>query len=307
VTTDAIVFRDVVKRFGDVTALDHTDFAVGEGEVLAMLGPNGAGKSTAVDLLLGLRKADEGTISVLGADPAKAVAQGRVSAMLQRGSLPAGARVAEIVDLSRRLYGGVRSLDEVLGLAGLENIAKRRADALSGGQAQRVRFGMALAGKPELLFLDEPTVALDVEARQHFWRSVQQVAAEGTTIVFATHYLDEADENADRIVVLNRGTVVADGPPSTIKAVATVRVVRCVLDEPDVHDLRGLPGVVSVEVHGQEVALRCDDADSTVAEMYSRYGRLRDIQVSGAGLEDALLALTSSEPVAPSPVVKDAR
>ena len=296
-TTDAIVFRDVVKRFGDVTALDHTDFAVGKGEVLAMLGPNGAGKSTAVDLLLGLRKPDEGTISVLGVDPAKAVSQGRVSAMLQRGSLPAGARVAEIVDLSRRLYGSVRSLEEVLGLAGLENIAKRRADALSGGQAQRVRFGMALAGKPELLFLDEPTVALDVEARQHFWRSVQTVASEGTTIVFATHYLDEADENADRIVVLNRGTVVADGPPSTIKAVATVRVVRCILDDPDVDDLRGLPGVVSAEVHGQEVALRCDDADSTVAEMYSRYGKLRDIQVSGAGLEDALLALTSSEPV----------
>jgi ABC-2 type transport system ATP-binding protein len=294
VTTDAIVFRDVVKRFGDVTALNHTDFAVARGEVLAMLGPNGAGKSTAVDLLLGLRKPDEGTISVLGTDPAKAVSQGRVSAMLQRGSLPAGARVAEIVDLSRRLYGSVRSLDEVLGLAGLDGIAKRRADALSGGQAQRVRFGMALAGKPELLFLDEPTVALDVEARQHFWRSVQKVAAEGTTIVFATHYLDEADEHADRIVVLNRGAVVADGPPSTIKAVATVRVVRCILDAPDASDLRGLPGVVSVEVHGQEVALRCDDADSTVAEMYARYGKLRDIQVSGAGLEDALLALTSS-------------
>ena len=296
-TTDAIVFRDVVKRFGDVTALDHTDFAVARGEVLAMLGPNGAGKSTAVDLLLGLRKPDEGTISVLGTDPASAVSQGRVSAMLQRGSLPAGARVAEIVDLSRRLYGGVRSLDEVLALAGLDGIAKRRVDALSGGQAQRVRFGMALAGKPELLFLDEPTVALDVEARQHFWRSVQKVASEGTTIVFATHYLDEADENADRIVVLNRGTVVADGPPSTIKAVATIRVVRCLLDNPDVHDLQGLPGVVSVEVHGQEVALRCDDADSTVAEMYTRYGKLRDIQVSGAGLEDALLALTAAEPV----------
>ncbi|MFC0433843.1 ABC transporter ATP-binding protein [Kutzneria buriramensis] len=293
-TADAIVFRDVVKRFGDVTALNRTDFAVAKGEVLAMLGPNGAGKSTAVDLLLGLRKPDEGTISVLGTDPAKAVSQGRVSAMLQRGSLPAGARVAEIVDLSRRLYGSVRSLDEVLGLAGLDGIAKRRADALSGGQAQRVRFGMALAGKPELLFLDEPTVALDVEARQHFWRSVQKVAAEGTTVVFATHYLDEADENADRIVVLNSGVVVADGPPSTIKAVATVRVVRCVLDEPDLNDLQGLPGVVSVEVHGQEVALRCDDADSTVAEMYARYGKLRDIQVSGAGLEDALLALTSS-------------
>lgn len=291
----SVEFRGVTKSFGEVVALNGLDFSVYPGEVLAMLGPNGAGKSTVVDLMLGLRKPDTGSVTVLGTDPMKAVAQGKVSALLQRGSLPVGARVGEILDLSRRLYGSSRTLDEVIELAGLTGLAKRRADGLSGGQEQRVRFGMAIAGHPELLFLDEPTVALDVEARQHFWRSVQQLAKEGTTIVFATHYLEEADENADRVVLLRRGEVIAEGPPSTIKAATSIRMVRFTLENSEKAQFSTLPGVVDFEVHGEEIALRCDDADTAVAELYSRLGKLRDIQVSGAGLEEAMLALTSAE------------
>ncbi|NJP94590.1 ABC transporter ATP-binding protein [Nonomuraea sp. FMUSA5-5] len=289
---NTVSFTAVSKSYGRVRALDDVTFHVAPGETVALLGPNGAGKSTAVDLMLGLARPDAGEITVLGTAPHRAVAQGRVGAMLQSGGLPADSTVAEVVRLAVRLYGGRRSVADVLELADLTGLAGRRCDALSGGQAQRVRFAVAMAGRPELLFLDEPTVAMDVESRRAFWAAVR---AGGTATVFATHYLDEADAYADRVIVLGGGAVVATGSPSTIKAMAGGRTVRFVLDSPDTARLLALPGVTKVSVHGGAVTLMTDDADRAVAALYSSIGGVRDLEVSGAGLEEALLQLTSAQ------------
>ncbi|MBP2321078.1 ABC-2 type transport system ATP-binding protein [Kibdelosporangium banguiense] len=207
-------FEKVSFSYGSVHALTDVSFTVPTGQTVALLGANGAGKSTAVDLMLGLRRPHRGTVTVLGGQPAAAVAAGRVGAMLQTGGLPADSTVGEVVDLARCLYGKRRTLASILDLAGLTELQRRRVDRLSGGQAQRVRFAVAMAGKPDLLFLDEPTVALDFKARRQFWKTVK---SEGNTVVFATHYLDEADEYADRVIVIDRGRVVADGEPAVIK------------------------------------------------------------------------------------------
>lgn len=207
-------FDRVSFSYGSVRALTDVSFTVPAGQTVALLGANGAGKSTAVDLMLGLRRPQSGRVTVLGGHPATAVAAGRVGAMLQSGGLPTDSTVREVVDLARRLYGKRRTLAEILDLAGLTELQRRKVDALSGGQAQRVRFAVAMAGKPDLLFLDEPTVALDFKARRRFWQAVK---AGGNTVVFATHYLDEADEYADRVIVIDQGRVVADGEPAAIK------------------------------------------------------------------------------------------
>jgi ABC-2 type transport system ATP-binding protein len=207
-------FDRVSFAYGRVRALTDVSFSVPAGQTVALLGANGAGKSTTVDLMLGLRRPQSGRVTVLGGSPADAVAKGRVGAMLQSGGLPQDATVGDVVDLARRLYGKRRGLKELLDLAGLEEVARRKVDALSGGQAQRVRFAVAMAGRPDLLFLDEPTVAMDFRARRRFWQSVK---AEGNTVVFATHYLDEADEYADRVIVIDKGQVAADGTPAEIK------------------------------------------------------------------------------------------
>ncbi|GAA3186764.1 ABC transporter ATP-binding protein [Nonomuraea roseoviolacea] len=289
--TNTVTFTGVSKSYGRVRALDDVTFHVAQGETVALLGPNGAGKSTSVDLMLGLAKPDRGTIGVLGTEPGRAVAQGRVGAMLQSGGLPADTSVADVVTLAVRLHGGRRAVAEVLELAGLTSLARRGCDELSGGQAQRVRFAVAMAGQPELLFLDEPTVAMDVESRRAFWTAVR---ASGTTTVFATHYLEEADAHADRVIVMAGGKVVASGTPSTIKAMAGARTIRCVLDSPDPARLLALPGVLEVEVHGDDVTLRAGDADRAVAALYSSIGGVRDLHVTGADLEDALIKLTSA-------------
>jgi ABC-2 type transport system ATP-binding protein len=212
-------FDRVSYSYGRVRALTEVSFTVPAGQTVALLGANGAGKSTAVDLMLGLRRPQSGHVTVLNGSPEDAVARGRVGAMLQSGGLPADSTVGDVVDLARRLYGKRRSLKELLELAGLREVARRKVDALSGGQAQRVRFAVAMAGEPDLLFLDEPTVAMDFRARRRFWQSVK---AEGKTVVFATHYLDEADEYADRVIVIDRGRVAAEGTPAEIKGDANL-------------------------------------------------------------------------------------
>lgn len=294
-TTDAVTFTGVTKTYGTVTALDHLDFRVGVGESVAILGPNGAGKSTAVDIMLGLRHPDSGTVRVLGGSPAQAVAAGRVAGMPQIGGLPTHARVGEVVDLVRRLYSSGRDLAALLATTALTDLAGRRVERLSGGQAQRVRLALALAGSPDLLFLDEPTVALDVAARRRFWSVVRRVAEAGTSVVFATHYLDEADANADRIVVLSGGRVVADGTPAAIKSRTGEHTVRCVLDDPDPALLLALPGVTNAAIRGRAVALRTTDPDATVAALYALGRPVTGLEISGADLEDALLALTAKD------------
>ncbi|ALG06116.1 ABC transporter ATP-binding protein [Kibdelosporangium phytohabitans] len=207
-------FDKVSYRYGSVPALTDVSFTVPSGQTVALLGANGAGKSTAVDLLLGLKRPRSGSVTVLGGSPHDAVAAGRVGALLQSGGLPTDSTVQEIISLATGLYGKRRTAAELLDLAGLLDVKRRKVDALSGGQKQRVRFAVAMAGKPELLFLDEPTVALDFKARRQFWRSVKEL---GNTVMFATHYLDEADEYADRVIVIDKGHVIADGSPAQVK------------------------------------------------------------------------------------------
>lgn len=293
--TPAVGFHDVVKRYGAVTALDHASFEIPRGQTVALLGPNGAGKSTSIDSLLGLRAIDAGTVRVLGTAPGTAVARGRVGAMLQTSGLPENAKVGEVVDLGRKLFGARRPLAELLDQAGLTEVAGQRASKLSGGQSRRVHFALALAGDPELLFLDEPTVGLDVEGRRDFWGSMRRIAERGTTILFATHYLEEADAAAERIIVLAGGQVRADDSPEIIKAHSAAKTIRCALVAPDADELRRLPGVTGVRVRGERVSVSTADADATVPALYATGRTVRDIEVTGVGLEEALIALTSDE------------
>ena len=290
----AVEFHGVVKRYEDTVALDGVDIALHAGETAALLGPNGAGKSTAIGLVLGLLKADAGEVRVLGGRPIAARQAGRIAAMLQSGALPAGARVGEVLDFTRSLYPAPLPLPELLARAGLVALRNRGVDRLSGGEAQRVRFAMAIAGNPEVVFLDEPTAAMDVESRRSFWEQMRAFAGEGRTVLFATHYLDEADAIADRIVVLSRGHVVASGAATEIKATVATRNIRFTLPAADPAALLRLPGVVDVAVRGLDVTLRSSDADRTVAALFAGSVPLRDLAVTGADLEEAFLALTEA-------------
>jgi ABC-2 type transport system ATP-binding protein len=301
-TSPAVVFRDVTKVYnGRVTALDHVSFEIPRGATVALLGPNGAGKSTAIDTMLGLRKPTSGDVRVLGMSPAAAVAAGKIGGMVQTGGLPDGAKVSELIALFRQLYRSRRSQADLLRLAGLTDIADRRVEQLSGGQIQRVRFALSLAGRPDLLFLDEPTAALDVEARRAFWQSVQAIAEQGATVLFATHYLDEADANASRIIVVSHGRIMADGTPSQIKAYTSVRTIRFSTPVPDTSALLRLPGVSDVVASGNAVTVRSGDADATLPALYALGQPVRGLEVGGGGLEEALIALTGDGDTAAAP------
>jgi ABC-2 type transport system ATP-binding protein len=294
----AIRFAGVTKRYGPVLALDQVSFTIAPGEMVALLGPNGAGKSTTVDVLLGLRQSDSGTAQVLGLPPQQATGSGRVGAMLQSGSLPDRALVSEVVELARSLYRSPHSLASLLEMAGLTELARRRTDRLSGGQARRVQLAVALASDPDVLFLDEPTTGLDVASRRLFWDGVRRAAASGATVLFATHYLDEADSNASRVLVLSGGHMVADGDPAAIKAQLPGQIIRASMDPAHISDLRALPGVLAATTDGAEVELRTSDPDRTLEGMYHCGASVRNLRIDGASLEDALIHLTT--PPAPT-------
>ncbi|MBP2703588.1 ABC transporter ATP-binding protein [Microbispora sp. RL4-1S] len=290
---NAIAFTAVSKSYGGVLAVDGLDLEVPAGSTVALLGPNGAGKSTSINMLLGLLKPTSGDIRVFGATPHEAVARGEVGAMLQEGTLIPELTVAETVDFIRRLYPEPLPLAEILRLADLTDLAGRRADRLSGGQTQRVRFALAIAGAPRLLLLDEPTAAMDVESRRAFWDNMRSYASQGRTILFATHYLEEADENSDRVVVVARGRVVADGTAAEIKASVAGHAVSFRLGGQSMAGLDALPGATGVEVQGGRVTLRTSDPDATIEALYRKTTLdVRDLQVHGADLEDAFIALT---------------
>ena len=289
----AVRFEGVTRTFGPTTALVGVDLEIRTGETVALLGPNGAGKSTAIAIMLGLLEPSSGRARTLTLDPGDAVRSGRVGAMLQTAALPAGALVGELIDLVRGLYRSPLPRGAVLERAGIAGLAGRRADTLSGGEAQRVRFALAVAGDPDLVFLDEPTVAMDVESRRAFWADIHRAAGEGRTVLFATHYLDEADQVADRIVVLEQGRVVANGSPASLKASVAHRSVRFTLLDPD-DDGRFavLPGVTTVDRRGNVISLASLDADATVRALVSAGVPFRNLEVAGADLETAFLALT---------------
>jgi len=291
-TPFAIEIQGLRRYYGSVRAVDGVDLTVRRGEVVALLGPNGAGKTTTLDTLLGLSTPDSGRVALFGVAPRAAIAAGRVGAVLQTGELLSGVTVRELLSAMRALQPRPVPLAEVVEAAGVGDILDRRVDKLSGGQAQRVRFGLALVGKPDLLVLDEPTAGLDTAARRAFWTAVRGYAAAGRTVLFSTHYLEEADEVADRIVLIANGTVVADGPTTEIRAVAAARVIRVTLPGVSEDELRVLPGVSTVDIHGASVTLRSAESDTTLRALLTMYPKARDIEVAAAPLADAVLALT---------------
>jgi ABC-2 type transport system ATP-binding protein len=292
-TAAGIRLSRLSKSYGSVRAVRSVDVLIAPGETVAILGPNGAGKSTTIDMVLGLTRPDSGSVSLFGMPPAQAVARGVVGAMLQTGSLLPYLRVRELVAMVASLYPRPLGVQEALALTGLTEVAERQASRLSGGQTQRVRFAIALVANPDLLLLDEPTAALDVEGRREFWASVRAVAAQGKTVIFATHYLEEADAYADRIVLLAQGRIVADGSATEIKARVSGRTVRATLPEVDPARLAALPGVASADRRGDSVTLGCADAETALRALLAEFPSVRDIEVRGSGIEEAFLALTS--------------
>jgi len=301
VQLDGIHARGLRKTFsspaGPVEAVRDVDLSIARGETAALLGPNGAGKSTTIDMLLGLRRPDSGEISLFGQSPADAVAAGQIGAMLQVGSLIPDLSVRELVAMMASLYPRALGVDEVLELTGLSGLAERRTQKLSGGETQRARFATALVGDPELLVLDEPTAGMDVEGRRAFWTAIRELAARGKTILFATHYLEEADANADRAVLMARGQVVADGPTTEIKARVGGRTIRATVPGADLAALSELAGVTRAEAHGDTVILTCSDSDAAIRALLGTQPDARDIEITGAGLEEAFVELTTEPTV----------
>ena len=290
-----IVLSRLTKSYGAVRAVRSVDLAIAPGETVAILGPNGAGKTTAIEMMLGLLRPDAGTVSIFGVPPAQAVRAGWVGGMLQTGSPLDRLRVGELVTLMASYYPHPLPVADVLRLTGAAQFAGQQTTRLSGGQAQRVRFAAALVGDPDLLMLDEPTAALDVEGRREFWQVVREVAGRGKTVVFATHYLEEADAYADRIVLLAHGRIVADGPATEIKARAGSRTIRATLPGADARSLAALPGVLSAERHGDAITLSCSDADQALQSLLGAFPGARDIEVRGGNLEEAFLELTADQ------------
>jgi ABC-2 type transport system ATP-binding protein len=292
----------VTKRFPNgVVALDNLCLTLRRGEVVALLGPNGAGKSTAVKLLMGLSSPTSGTVNIFGADPRNHSARMRTGVMLQVGKAPEMLRVREHIELFRGYYPSPMAYADVIKVAGLEGIESRFFGQLSGGQKQRVLFALALAGDPDLIFLDEPTVGLDIKSRRGMWAQIELLANRGKTVLLTTHYLEEADSLAQRIVVIDKGRIVCEGTPAEVKSLGSVnpgalnsrsiKIIRCATTIPT-HALLNIPGVASATVSGEFTTIFTSQAESTIREILALDPSLHSIDVQSPKLEDAFLALT---------------
>jgi ABC-2 type transport system ATP-binding protein len=290
-----VSFENVSKSYGRVRAVDGLSLDLRAGETVAFLGPNGAGKSTLLDMLLALRKPTSGQIRAFGQEPYGAVKSGRIGAMLQSGGLMPDVTVRELVDLMAKTHPRPLPVAQTLKRAGVADIADRRVDKLSGGQTQRVRFALAIVGDSDLIVLDEPTTAMDVESRQMFWANMHTEVAEGHTLLFATHYLEEADQAADRILVMNKGRLLADGTPAEIKERAGAKRISFRLDRVDETFLLGLPALVNLEIRKDLIHLQSSDSDRTLYAVLDAGYRPREIEVSSLGLEQAFLAITAED------------
>jgi ABC-2 type transport system ATP-binding protein len=297
--TPAVRLTGVTKDFGDVHAVRGIDLEIEPGEMVAFLGPNGAGKTTTIDMVLGLSRPTSGDVEILGMQPREAIARGLVAAVMQTGGLLKDLTVRETVEYTASLFADTKPTDEVLESAGITGIADRRVAKCSGGEQQRLRFAMALLSDPALLLLDEPTTGMDVEGRRSFWSAIRDDAQQGRSVLFATHYLEEADQYADRIILISNGTIVADGTGSEIKALASGRTLRVTLPDPDTTALAGLGGVDSVEVRGDQVYVHAKDSDSVARYLLNQTGA-RDLEITAHGLEDAFLSLTGRTGAEPS-------
>jgi ABC-2 type transport system ATP-binding protein len=293
----AISLAHVTKHYGAVTAVDDLSLDIPNGSTVALLGQNGAGKSTTVGMLMGLIEPDSGTVRVGGTAPRAAVAGGRIAAMLQDCGLMPGVTVTELIELGRRLYPAPMTTGAALELAGLAGLARRRVDRLSGGEAQRLKFALVAVANPDTMLLDEPTRALDVQGRREFWTAMRAFAESGRTILFATHYLDEVEQNADRVVVMAHGRIVADGTPAEIRTASGNATVRFRIPASDglIQDaLRlDLPGTATVD--GDWITVLTDDADATVRALVTGVLPWQDLSVAPPSLDDSFLRLTAEE------------
>src|SRR3954470_10999396 len=293
-TTTAVSLRGVTKKYASVQAVAGVDLTIRAGEVVALLGPNGAGKSTTIEMLLGLVKPAQGSVQVYGGTPTDAIAAGQVGVMLQSGGIIEDARGGELLNLVAGLHKNAMPVEEALEQAGIADLAKRTMKGLSGGQKQRVRFAMAIIPQPDLIVLDEPTTGMDVESRRDFWASMHAETARGRTVLFATHYLEEADSYADRIVLMRNGKIVADGTAAQIKAGVSGRTIRATIPGADLPALASLPGGRNVETRGDVVLLQGGDSDNPLRPLLQNTPA-HDIEVTSADLEDAVLAIGAQD------------
>ena len=301
-TGPVVSFENVSKHYGSLKAVDGLSLELRGGETVALLGPNGAGKSTSLDMLLALRKPTAGKIEMFGKDPYHAVKSGSVGAMLQSGGLMPEVTVGELVALVAGLHPRPVPVETTLRRAGIADIAGQRVDRISGGQTQRVRFALAIAGECDLIVLDEPTTAMDVETRRLFWANMKAEVAEGRTLLFATHYLEEADQAADRILVINKGRLLADGTPAEIKERAGAKRMSFRLERVDEPFLLTLPGLESLEIRHDLVQIQTRDSDATLYAVLDAGYRPSEIDVSSLGLEQAFIAITAEDDRANDPV-----
>jgi ABC-2 type transport system ATP-binding protein len=289
--TAAIKLTSVRKHYGQLPAVRGLDLEIQRGETVALLGPNGAGKSTTIGMLMGLVTPDSGAVAIYGRSPRRAVAEGQIAAMLQDSGLMPGVTVVEHLELARRSFSNPLSIAEALEVSGLASVAKRRADRLSGGQAQRVRFAMVVIANPQVLILDEPTRALDVQGRAEFWTTMRAYSATGRTVLFATHYLDEVNENASRVIVMAHGDVVVDGDPADVRKAAGASTVRFTLHGTG-PSAEYLPGVTSMIEHSGRISLSSTNPDETVSALVTSGIRWSDLEVTPPSLDESFLFLT---------------
>ena len=285
------------KSYGSVRALDQVDLALRGGELLALLGPNGAGKSTAIALLLGLLRADGGSVSLFGQDPQAIDARRHIGVMLQDAALPSTLRVGELIRLASSYYPAPRSVQESAELAGVADLLKRPYGKLSGGQQRRVQFALALCGRPKLLFLDEPTVGMDIQAREKLWAAIRHLVAEGNGVVLTTHYLEEAEALADRVCVMARGRVISQGSVDALRARVAIKRVRCATRLSPI-EVGAWPGVVEVAREGERLCIATEHAEAVVRKLLALDAELTGLEVRAAGLAEAFTELTRDDAVA---------
>jgi ABC-2 type transport system ATP-binding protein len=297
-TSDVVArLAGAVKRYGQLTALDGVDLVLHRGELLAVLGPNGAGKSTSISLLLGLTRPDGGRVELFGLDPQQIDARRRIGVMLQSAMLPPTLRVGELLRLVASYYPHPRSLEESAALAGVGDLLQRPYGKLSGGQQRRVQFALALCGRPELVFLDEPTVGMDIDARRKLWAAMRALVAEGCSVVLTTHYLEEAEALAQRVVVMGKGRVLSEGSVDALRAQVPLTRIRCVTDL-DATVIAGWPQVASAEREGARLHISTGSAENVLRRLLDADTALSELEVQRAGLAEAFTELTREEQLA---------